>query len=76
MRVPWSDISLNCKVRKHEVKKKKKRQEEEEVYSKKKRLKQVIRLLKKKKTENHAWIKEQQNDMHELDRQYNDNSEN
>ena len=44
MRVPWSDISLNYKVQKHEVNKKK-RQEEEEVYSKKKKKdKQVIRL--------------------------------
>jgi hypothetical protein len=77
MRVPWSDISLNCKVQKHEVNKKKKKTRRRRSLQQKKRLKQVIRLLKKKKkTENHAWIKEQQNDMHELDRQYNDNSEN
>jgi len=55
---------------------KKKRQEEEEVYSKKKKKTKTSDKVIKKKTENHAWIKEQQNDMHELDRQYNDNSEN
>jgi len=75
MRVPWSDISLNCKVRKHEVNKKKKKTRRRRSLQQKKKTKTSDKVIKKK-TENHAWIKEQQNDMHELDRQYNDNSEN
>jgi hypothetical protein len=59
---------------------KKKDKNTKQLQTKKKKKKKTFIILKKKKkkkkTENHAWIKEQQNDMHELDRQYNDNSEN
>jgi hypothetical protein len=57
---------------------KKKDKKKKKFTAKKKKRKTSDKVIKKKKkkTENHAWIKEQQNDMHELDRQYNDNSEN
>ena len=53
----------------------KKKDKKKKKFTAKKKTKTSDKVIKKK-TENHAWIKEQQNDMHELDRQYNDNSEN